>query len=102
MVNEAFPMNNGTFLETHLFLQKLPRRIEQDGGIVFLLHCSACGRDYVQAEPSTQWHAAYVGIFLVELLPKDVTERWFTQRCPGRRLEADANDRAKHSYQAAP
>ena len=89
-------MNIGTFLETHLFLQKQPRRIKQDGLTVFVLHCSACGRDYMQPDQSAQWHAAYVGIFLIQLLPEDVTERWFTQRCPGRRLEADANDRAKH------
>jgi hypothetical protein len=88
-------MSNGTFLETHLFRQKQPRRFEQDGRIVLLLHCDSCSRDFLQTGESPEWHAAYVGIFRVEPLLENLVARWVDEPCPGRRLESDEDDRAR-------
>ncbi len=41
----------------------------------------------------TEWQAAYIGAFKVELLADSVTERWVTEECPGRILESDNDQR---------
>lgn len=93
---------DGLFWSRHLFLEKQPRIIEQDGENILLLHCGLCARDYMRPETELHWQAAYVGVFQVKPLRKSVTTRWIQERCPGERLDSDADDRAQHNVARGP
>jgi hypothetical protein len=71
-----------------------PREIKQDSRTILHHRCRRCARDFVQGLDGSGWHAAYIGLFKVELLADSVNERWLTERCPEELLSSDQDDRA--------
>jgi hypothetical protein len=77
-------------LQTHVWANgDTPRRITQDGTLIFHHRCVRCGRDFMQALDHPGWRAANLGILRIEPFPDNVTERWITEECPGRLLLED-------------
>src|ERR1700682_724211 len=58
-------------------------------------HCVRCGRDFVTDPSSNITHAVFVSAISVDQLSDEVTERWLSESCPGRRLSPDDEDRNK-------
>jgi hypothetical protein len=52
-----------------------------------------CGRDIVTVLSSGSRHAVHVSMFCFYPLDDEVTERWLTEPCPGKRLPRDDDDR---------
>ena len=78
-------MNNN---HGHNWTKQRLRMIRIDGTTVYHHGCVKCGRDFAK-EPDGDWRAVYVGIFRLELLAQEITDRWMAERCPEQRLEAD-------------
>lgn len=66
-----------------------PHRIKQDGATVLLRQCSSCRRDFAKGIDGLDWHAAYIGVFKVELLADAVSAPWLEEECPKQRLSVD-------------
>jgi hypothetical protein len=54
-----------------------------------------CGRDIVTVLSSGSRHAVHVSMFCFYPLDDEVTERWLTEPCPGKRLPRDDDDRQR-------
>jgi hypothetical protein len=58
-------------------------------------HCVRCGRDFVTDSSSNITHAVFVSAISFDQLMDEVTDRWLSEPCPGRRLSPDDEDRNK-------
>ena len=85
-------MTGGIPSETHSFSTK-PQRIVLNGLELFLSHCQLCGRDFVRTGGTHHWYAAYIGVFSIDVLPPEISERWLSEPCPGERCASDEVDR---------
>jgi hypothetical protein len=85
------PMNREHTLQTHVWSDgTTPRRVDQDGQTVFHRHCELCWREFAMGIGGLpDWEAAYVSVFRIEPLTKEVSQRWLTEECPRRVLRAD-------------
>ena len=54
--------------------------------------CRRCLRHYIDEHASGAIYAVHVGMLQFNRLSEEVTGRWLTQPCPGRRLESDLVD----------
>lgn len=77
-----------------------PRRIEQDGRIIFHRQCSLCRRDFAKGIDGLEWRAVYIGVFKVELLADTTSKRWLEEQCPRYQLAED--DTARTTRQELP
>ncbi len=68
------------------------RAVQLDGQTHFHMHCERCQRDFVRQSEVAEWKAAHLGIFEFNLLDEATSQRWVSERCPGRPLAADAKD----------
>lgn len=85
---------------SHQWLGHRPRRFELESGqSIVASHCSACGRDFVTDESSGAHFAARVSIFSFYRLYDEVTQRWVNERCPGKRLPTDDDDRKRKTIE---
>jgi hypothetical protein len=77
----------------HRWRNRSGRQVRREPGKP-LLHrvCVACGRDFVDDLSSTE-RFAVVSLFQFDRLADETTERWLSERCPGRRLPGDNADR---------
>jgi hypothetical protein len=73
--------------------ESAPHQINQDGKVILHRRCMVCGRDFAREVTSSEWQAAHLGAFRIEVLAESVTERWVNQKCPGQILEADIEQR---------
>ena len=78
--------------ETHSFSSG-PQKVVLNGLELFHSHCQACGRDFVRTGGTHHWHAAYIGVFSIEVLPHQISERWLSEPCPKERCASDEVDR---------
>ena len=85
-------MTGGIPSETHSFSTN-ERKVVVNGMELFHRQCHACGRDFVRTSGTHHWNAAYIGIFSIELLPDEITERWLSEPCPRERCAMDGVDR---------
>jgi hypothetical protein len=58
-------------------------------------HCVRCGRDFVTDTSSNSSYAVFVSAISFDQLSDEVTERWLSEPCPGKRLSLDDEDRSK-------
>lgn len=86
-------MNNANLSGSHVWSGN-PRQTKQDGTTIILRQCSLCRRDFAQGVDDSDWRAAYIGVFKVELLADAVNERWLKEECPRRRVPEDDIARA--------
>jgi hypothetical protein len=83
-------MERRHFLQAHLWANgDIPRRITQDGTLIFHHRCVRCGRDFMQTLDEPRWRAANLGFHRIDPLPDNETEQWITDECPGRQLLED-------------
>ena len=85
-------MNGGIPSETHSFSMG-PQKVVLNGLEMFLSHCQVCGRDFVRTDGTRHWYAAHIGLFSIDVLPHQVSERWLSEPCPEERSAADEVDR---------
>jgi hypothetical protein len=85
-------------LHTHLWCNGNGlRRVEQDGKVLFHRKCLRCGRDFSfgqGADGLYRWQGVYVGIFRIERLTRDSSEKWLREPCPGEIRAEDYEVRA--------
>jgi hypothetical protein len=74
---------------------KEPHLIIESGEAVLHKHCVQCGRDIVTVLSSGTRHAVYISVFYFYRLDNEVTERWLSEHCPGKRLTSDDEDRKR-------
>jgi hypothetical protein len=86
-------MKNGRILQTHVW-SEMPRQILQDGRTLAHQRCTRCARDFAFELDGSGWHAVYVGVFRVERLDEEASDRWVSEECPKQILPADDVDRA--------
>lgn len=80
----------------HRWLQRRPRCFEfESGESVFQRRCTRCGRDFIVEHPSGTRYAVFVSIMSFQRLDDEVTRRWLSEPCPGKRLPSDDEDRKK-------
>ena|ERR1700686_1948443 len=65
------------------------------GELVQQHHCGRCGRDIVTVLSSGSRHAVYASVLCFYRLDDEVTERWLSEPCPGRRLAIDDEARKR-------
>jgi hypothetical protein len=82
----------------HRWLQRRPRRFElKSGESVFQRRCTQCGRDFVIEVSSGDRSAVGVSILSFQRLDDEVTRRWLSEPCPGKRLPGDDDDRTERT-----
>jgi hypothetical protein len=80
----------------HQWLQRRPRHLELESGqSVFQRRCTRCGRDFVIEVSSGDRSAVVVSILSFQRLDDEVTRRWLSEPCPGKRLPSDDEDQKK-------
>ena len=80
----------------HHWIQPKPRHVTlASGQSVLQWHCVKCGREFITVETSGLCHAVYASALSFYRLSDEVTERWTSEACPGRRMDADDTDRAE-------
>jgi two-component system, OmpR family, response regulator len=67
----------------------------ESGEAVLHSHCVQCGRDIVTILSSGARHAVYISVFYFYRLDNEVTKRWLSEHCPGKRLASDDEDRTR-------
>jgi hypothetical protein len=73
-----------------------PRRLAvEPSNAVLHHHCVRCGRDFVSDPSSNGSYAVFVSAISFDQLSDEVTKRWLSEPCPGRRLSSDDEDRNK-------
>ena len=73
-----------------------PRRLAiEPGNAVLQHHCVRCGRDFVTDRSSNSTYAVFVSAISFDQLEDEVTKRWLSEPCPGRRVSSDDEDRNK-------
>jgi hypothetical protein len=84
-----------SILNGHQWLEPKGRQIAIESGQALQLHCVRCGRDFITILPSGIRYAVYVSIVSFFRLDDDVTARWLTEACPGKRPLGDDKDRVR-------
>jgi hypothetical protein len=80
---------------THQWLAN-PRRLAiKPSNIVLQHHCVRCGRDFITDPSSNSSYAVFVSAISFDQLSDEVTKRWLSEPCPGKRLSLDDEDRGK-------
>jgi hypothetical protein len=80
---------------THLWLSN-PRHLAiEPHSAVLQYHCVRCGRDFVGDPSANVCYAVFVSAISFDQLSDEVTKRWLSEPCPGRRLSLDDEDRTK-------
>jgi hypothetical protein len=67
----------------------------ESGAAVVHHHCGRCGRDIVTVLESGALYAVYASTFCFQRLDDEVTQRWMSEPCPGKRLPIDDEDRKR-------
>ena len=77
-------MPHSNELHTHLWIGgPTLEQVSQDGRTLLHHRCGRCWRDFGQGFDGVySWEAVYVGVFRIERLSEDVTERWLLEPCP--------------------
>ena len=84
--------------DDHRWFQPSPRRLELErGDSVFQRRCTRCARDFLVDRSSGLRYAVYIAAFSFHQLEDEVTQRWLSERCPGKRLPSDDLDRQKRA-----
>ena len=82
-------------LNTHQWLSN-PRRLKiEPGNPIVHCHCVRCGRDFITDPSSNISYAVVVSVITFDRLDDEVTKRWLSEPCPGRRPSLDDQDRTK-------
>lgn len=82
--------------DSHNWSSVRGRRIEiEPGKPLIQLHCSRCGRDFVEDSSSGQRYAVYVSVFSFRRLPEPITKSWLGELCPGAPVPYDIEVRSK-------
>ena len=80
----------------HQWLERREPHLKIESGEAVIQHqCVRCGRDIVTVLSSGSRHAVHVSISCFYPLDDEVTERWLTEPCPGKRLPRDDDDRQR-------
>jgi hypothetical protein len=80
---------------THQWLSN-PRHLAiEPGNAVLQHHCVRCGRDFMTDPSSNRSYAVFASAISFDQLSDEVTKRWLSEPCPGRRLSLDDEDRTK-------
>ena len=74
----------------------------ESGAAVVQHHCGQCGRDIVTILSSGARHAVYASVLYFYRLNDEVTQRWLSEPCPGKRLASDDEDRKKLDREVRP
>ncbi len=69
-------------------------KLESGEGVVHY-QCGSCDRDIVTVLSSGAVYAVYTSAVYFCRLDDEVTARWLSERCPGKRLPSDDDDRKK-------
>jgi hypothetical protein len=81
---------------SHLWSDEKLRRIDvQSGKCLLQLHCSRCGRDFVEDLSSGERHAVYLSLYSLSNLPHQIGSRWLGELCPGAPLPFDIEVRSR-------
>jgi hypothetical protein len=99
-VNRHFPGSIGVRVKdetwnTHQWLANARHLAIEPENTVLQHHCVRCGRDFVTDTSSNSCYAVLVSAISFDQLSDDVTERWLSEPCPGKRLRLDDEDRSK-------
>ena len=92
LISEGAALSGGIPFETHSFSTN-NRKLVLNGLELFHSQCRACGRDFVRTAGTHHWTAAYVGVFSIEVLPDEISQRWLSEPCSGERCASDEVDR---------
>lgn len=80
----------------HQWIEPNPRRVSLASSQTVLQHrCVRCGREFVTVESSGECYAVYASAVSFHRLSDEVTQRWVSEECPGRHIEADDKERAE-------
>jgi hypothetical protein len=80
----------------HQWLERREPHLKIESGEAVIQHQFVrCGRDIVTVLSSGSRHAVHVSISCFYRLDDEVTERWLTEPCPGKRLPRDDDDRQR-------
>jgi hypothetical protein len=78
----------------HQWIERQAPHFKLDTGeTVAHQQCLRCGRDFVTVLYSGNRYAVHVGAFVFYRFDDEVTERWLSEPCPGKRSPADDEDR---------
>jgi hypothetical protein len=89
------PIRHTDLLDTHVWSDGSVRRFRQDAKTLTLRHCVRCGRDFAMGLDGEHWQAVYIGVFRVEPLHENVSERWLREGCPMSPIEDDDDYRGR-------
>src|SRR5262249_7963954 len=56
-------------------------------------HCVRCAREFLSMQSAVDWLAVFASAVSFYRLRDEVTKRWLAERCPGKRLALDDEDR---------
>ena len=87
------PERRTDLLNTHVWSDGGVSRFRQDGRTLTLRHCVRCGRDFATELDGEHWQAVHIGVFRIEPLHENVSDRWLREACPMRRIPEDDDDR---------
>lgn len=86
--------------QTHKWSEPNGRRVEIERGKPLIQrYCQACGRTFVEDLASKERYAVHVSALFFKRLSDEVSQRWLSTPCPGKRLETDVEDEKKWSVQ---
>jgi hypothetical protein len=85
----------GETWNTHQWLSNPRRLAVEPSNAVLQHHCVRCGRDFVSDPSSNGNYAVFVSAISFDQLEDEVTKRWLSEPCPGRRRSSDDEDRNK-------
>jgi hypothetical protein len=87
----------------HQWLERREPHLKIESGEAVIQHqCVRCGRDIVTVLSSGSRHAVHVSMSCFYPLDDEVTERWLTEPCPGKRLPRDDDDRQRKVAKPSP
>jgi hypothetical protein len=86
---------DGTSGDHHWHERREPHLKLESGEAVVQHRCSRCGRDIVTLLSSGGRHAVYASVVCFYHLDDEVTQRWLSEPCPGKRLHSDDDDRKR-------
>jgi hypothetical protein len=87
----------------HQWLERREPHLKIEPGEAVIQHqCVRCGRDIVTVLSSGSRHAVHVSMSCFYPPDDEVTERWLTEPCPGKRLSRDDDDRQRKVAKPSP
>ena len=98
-------MTNGSVINSdgHRWHERSEAHLKiESGAAVVQHHCGQCGRDIVTVLSSGARHAVYASVLYFYRLNDEVTQRWLSEPCPGKRLASDDEDRKKLDREVRP